>query len=102
MSRTPGQIATTPTGRPDGDLVNRVRLAFAGLIDLVESIPSTKDDGLPVKCLVPEIARPRAVALTELESASHWAVKAAARAEKTFESAGNPESGDPPKPSLQN
>ncbi len=90
---TLGQRRTQPTGRPDGDLVNRVRLAFAGLIDLVAGIPT---DGSA------DISRPKAIALTEIESASHWAVKAAARAENPGESASNPDSGDPRSPQDQN
>ena len=93
MTRTAGQKAIEPTGRPDGDLVNRVRLAFAGLIDLVNEIPATKGMS-PVQLHDPEISRPKAIALTEIESASHWAVKAAARAEKSLDSSRNPESGD--------
>ena len=55
-----------PGGNPDVDSIKR---ASARLIDLLHGLPA--DSG--------ETARLKAVAMTEIEGAAHWAVKAAAR-----------------------
>lgn len=49
------------------NMVDKIKEKSAELIDLVESIPGTEG----------EIIRVKSLAMTEYESAAHWAVKAA-------------------------
>ena len=55
----------------ESETIAGLRRAFADLIDRVNEL----------KISDPGTARIRSIALTEIESASHWAIKAAARAE---------------------
>lgn len=65
-------IGFNPSG---DDMVTRIKVAAGDLIDLIESIdvpsPSDAFDNFPG-----EVARLKALAQTEIESAAMWAVKA--------------------------
>lgn len=56
------------------DMVARIKSAAAGLIDLIESLPSDRESEVGN-----ERGRLKALAQTEIESAAMWAVKAATK-----------------------
>lgn len=59
-------IAFNPGGN---EMVNKIKRAAADLIDLVESIEATE----------PEVGRLKALAMTHVEDAAMWGVKAATK-----------------------
>lgn len=61
----------TPSG---ADLVSQIKHQAAGLIDLIETIPSDRETDAGS-----ERGRLKAIAQTEIESAAMWAVKAATK-----------------------
>lgn len=68
---------------PSGDdLVNRLKRAAADFIDLVESIPLKAVHNEGEAITGNEVARLKATAQTEVESAAMWAVKAATKPSK--------------------
>ena len=64
-------IAFNPGG---SEVVNKIKRSAADLIDLVDSIANVVD-GVEV----PEAARLKALAMTHIEDAAMWAVKAATK-----------------------
>lgn len=58
-------------------LVDEIKQKAAELIDLIETIPGS--EGSINHTLGLEVARLKALAQTEVESAAHWAVKAATK-----------------------
>ena len=64
------------------DMVGKIKRAAADLIDLIETIPATtRNDNTagPADTRSTEVARLKALAQTEIESAAMWAVKAATK-----------------------
>ena len=77
---TKGEYRVGIDFNPSGDdTVGRIKRAAADLIDLVEKIPSTHSDTMGQVTQLPERARLKALAQTEIESAAMWAVKAATK-----------------------
>ena len=67
---TKGEYLVGITFNPSGDkTVNSIKRAAADLIDLVEAI----------EVKVPEVGRLKALAITHIEDAAMWAVKAATK-----------------------
>jgi len=68
---TPGEyrvgISFNPGNNP---LVDKLKRAAADLIDMIDNMPAV-DDG--------EVARLKALAMTDVEGAAMWAVKAATK-----------------------
>ena len=81
MAQTKGEYRVGIAFNPSGDdLVTQIKRQAADLIDLIRSIPDFSD--APVEALPVwngEIARLKALAQTEIESAAMWAVKAATK-----------------------
>lgn len=76
MKKTLGEFRVRTEFNPSNDgLVDKLKQASAAYVDLVNSInvPTREDEGV----LRGEIERWKSLAKTEIESASHWAVKAA-------------------------
>jgi hypothetical protein len=72
---TKGEYRVGINFNPAGaDTVNKIKRAAADLIDLIESITAS-DGGEQYN----EVARLKALAQTEVESAAMWAVKAATK-----------------------
>jgi len=69
MSKTLGESRVRTSFNPaNASLVDSIKQKTAELIDLVNSIDNTSNG---------ELARVKSLAMTEFESAGHWAVKAA-------------------------
>ncbi|HEY7822190.1 MAG TPA: hypothetical protein VIG24_05130 [Acidimicrobiia bacterium] len=66
-------IAFNPS---NDDMVGQIKRRIADLIDLIETITT---DGEGAQYI--EVARLKALAQSEIESAGHWAVKAATKPE---------------------
>ena len=72
---TLGEERVRVSFNPSGDsAVDRIKQLTADLIDLVNALPDHGDG---------ETKRTKALAMTEFESAAHWAVKAATAQPKT-------------------
>ena len=70
---TTGEYRVGISFNPGGNkMVDQIKRAAADMIDLVEGIKSNN----------PEVARLKALAMTHLEDAAMWAVKAATKPEK--------------------
>lgn len=75
MAHTKGEYRVGISFNPSGDdLVGKIKRQAADLIDLIETIPLPHHADHRA-----EIARLRALAQTEIESAAMWAVKAATK-----------------------
>lgn len=61
------------------DSVGKIKRAAADLIDLIDSIPVPDADSASGAMRSNEVARLKALAQTEIESAAMWAVKAATK-----------------------
>ena len=61
------------------DVVGQIKRAAADLIDLIDGIPLPAFDSLDSAMHSNEVARLKALAQTEIESAEMWAVKAATK-----------------------
>lgn len=73
---TTGEYRVGITFNPGGnEMVNRIKQAAADLIDLVESIPKPENDVATTN----EIGRLKSLAMTHIEDAAMWAVKAATK-----------------------
>lgn len=76
MSQTKGQYRVGSKFNPSGyTLVNDIKTRAAALIDLIESIPSDGAGGAPEG----EVARLKALAQTDIETAAMHGVKAATK-----------------------
>lgn len=82
IAQTKGQYRVGNKFNPSADsMVDRIKAKAAELIDLIEEIhlPPAHDEGSHMRGA--EIARLKAIAQTEIESAAMWAVKAATKPE---------------------
>lgn len=61
------------------DTVGKIKRAAADLIDLIDSIPVSAGAVTAADTRANEVARCKALAQTEVESAAMWAVKAATK-----------------------
>ena len=61
------------------DMVGKIKRAAADLIDLIDEIPSLGAETEAQLTRVAEVARLKALAQTDIESAAMWAVKAATK-----------------------
>lgn len=78
MEKTLGEFRVRTEFNPSSDeLVDRLKQAAAAYINLIDSIPVPVVGTSDLPNQVGEIKRLKALAMTEAESASHWAVKAA-------------------------
>ena len=69
-------IAFNPS---NDDMVGQIKRRAADLIDLIDDIPVPSVDSQDSAMHSNEVARLRALAQTEIESAAMWAVKAATK-----------------------
>ena len=83
MSRketTLGEARVGVSFNPSGNAtVDEIKARASELIDLLDALPAEEA----------EVARLKAVAMTEVEGAAHWAVKAAVRADQAAKRAGS-------------
>jgi DUF1009 family protein len=63
------------------DMVDRIKRTAANFIDLIDEIKSLGAETEEQLVLAGEVARLKALAMTEIESAAMWAVKAATKQE---------------------
>ena len=82
---TKGEYRVGIDFNPSGDdLVGQIKRKAADLIDMIETIPATtRNDNTagPADTRATEVARLKALAQTDVESAAMWAVKAATKPE---------------------
>jgi hypothetical protein len=72
MSQTLGEYRTGIDFNPSGDeTVNKIKRAAADLIDLLDTMANPADN--------PEVNRLKALAITHVEDAAMWGVKAATK-----------------------
>lgn len=77
---TRGQYRVGIGFNPSGDdMVARVKRAAAELIDLVDGIEPPRSPDGPIVALDAEVTRCKALAMTAIEEAAMWAVKAATK-----------------------
>ena len=65
------------------DTVGRIKFMAAALIDFIDGIPVLGAETEAQLVRSAEVARLKALAMTEIESAAMWAVKAATKGEYT-------------------
>jgi len=81
MSITKGEYRVGIDFNPSGDdMVGQIKRKAADLIDFIDGIP-TPDASTKGAVHSNEVARLKALAQTEIESAAMWAVKAATKPE---------------------
>ena len=68
---------------PADDTVGRIKSMAAALIDFIDGIPVLGAETEAQLVRSAEVARLKALAMTEIESAAMWAVKAATKGEYT-------------------
>lgn len=74
---TLGEYRVGITFNPGGNkMVDEIKRAAASLIDLIEGIPVPDD---AAKLTLSEVGRLKALAMTQVEQAAMWAVKAATK-----------------------
>ena len=77
---TKGEYRVGINFNPSGDdHVGKIKRQAAHLIDLIESVPLPDVDSLESAMHSNDVARLKALAQTEIESAAMWAVKAATK-----------------------
>lgn len=77
---TKGEYRVGINFNPSGaDHVGKIKRQAAHLIDLIESVPLPDVDSADSALHSNEVARLKALAQTEIESAAMWAVKAATK-----------------------
>jgi hypothetical protein len=80
MKMTKGEYRVGITFNPSGDgMVGQIKQAAADLIDLIEMIPLQEMDSAYGEMRGNEIARLKALAQTDIETAAMHAVKAATK-----------------------
>jgi hypothetical protein len=80
MKMTKGEYRVGITFNPSGDgMVGQIKQAAADLIDLIEMIPLQEMDSAYGEMRGDEIARLKALAQTDIETAAMHAVKAATK-----------------------
>jgi hypothetical protein len=81
---TRGEYRVGINFNPSGDhLVTNIKAAAARLIDMIDGIPVLGAETEAQLVRSAEVARLKALAMTEIESAAMWAVKAATKGEYT-------------------
>ena len=77
---TKGEYRVGITFNPSGDdMVDKIKRAAANLVDLIETIPVPDVNSLESAMHSNEVARLRALAQTDIETAAMHAVKAATK-----------------------
>ena len=77
---TKGEYRVGITFNPSGDdMVDKIKRAAANLVDLIETIPVPDVNSLESAMHSNDVARLRALAQTDIETAAMYAVKAATK-----------------------
>ena len=77
---TKGEYRVGITFNPSGDdMVGKIKRAAANLVDLIETIPVPDVNSLESAMHSNDVARLRALAQTDIETAAMYAVKAATK-----------------------
>lgn len=77
---TKGEYRVGITFNPSNDdIVSQIKRQAADLIDLIETIPVPKVDSVDTAFYSNEVARLKALAMTDIEGAAMWGVKAATK-----------------------